>query len=52
MKDYQEATGTKFTQQEFKDNLALQDRVVAWHLDDLSKAVDKLGDAAEGKSIL
>ena len=52
LKDYQEATGTKFTQQEFKDNLALQDRVAAWHLDDLSKAVDKLGDAAEGKSIL
>ena len=50
LKDYQKATGTKFTQQEFKGNLALQDRVAAWHLEDLSKAVDELGDAAKGYS--
>lgn len=50
LKDYQKATGTKFTQQEFKDNLALQDRVAAWHLEDLAKAVDELGDAAKGYS--
>ena len=50
LKDYQKATGTKFSQDEFKNNLALQDRVAAWHLEDLSKAVDELGDAAKGYS--
>ena len=50
LKDYQKATGTSFTQEEFKENLALQDRVASWHLDDLSKAVDELGDAAKGYS--
>ncbi len=50
LKDYQKAIGTRFTQEEFKDNLALQDRVAAWHLEDLSKAVDELGDAAKGYS--
>ena len=48
LKDYQKATGTKFSQDEFKNNLALQDRVASWHLEDLSKAVDELGDAAKG----
>ena len=47
MKDYQKATGTKFSQQEFKDNLALQDRVAAWHLNDLDQAIDKLGEAVK-----
>ena len=50
LKDYQKATGTSFTQEEFKENLALQDRLASWHLDDLSKAVDELGDAAKGYS--
>ena len=48
MKDYQKATGTKFTQQEFKGNLALQDRVAAWHLNDIDKTIDDLGD--DGKA--
>ena len=48
LKDYQKATGTKFTQQEFKDNLALQDRVAAWHLNDIDKTIDDLGD--DGKA--
>ena len=47
LKDYQKATGTKFSQEEFKDNLALQDRVAAWHLDDIDKAIDDLGDDAK-----
>ena len=50
LKDYQKATGTSFTQEDFKENLALQDRVAAWHLEDLAKAVDELGDAAKGYS--
>ena len=47
LKDYQKATGTKFSQEEFRDNLALQDRVAAWHLDDIDKAIDALGEDAK-----
>ena len=50
LKDYQNSTGTKFSQAQFKDNLALQDRVAAWHVKDLAKAVDDLGDSAKGYS--
>ena len=46
-KDYQKATGTKFSQEEFRGNLALQDRVAAWHLDDIDKAIDALGEDAK-----
>jgi len=46
--DYQNATGTKFTQDEFIKDAALQDKVAAWHLADVDKAIDALGnDAAE-----
>ena len=47
LKDYQKATGTKFSQEEFKNNLALQDRVAAWHLNDIDKAIDALGEQAK-----
>ena len=47
MKDYQKATSTSFCQEDFKDNLALQDRVAAWHLNDIDKAIDDLGDDAK-----
>ena len=47
LKDYQKATGTKFTQAQFKGNSALQDRVAAWHLDDLDQAIDDLGEDAK-----
>ena len=47
LKDYQKATGTKFSQEEFRGNLALQDRVAAWHLDDIDKAIDALGEDAK-----
>ena len=47
LKDYQKATGTSFTQEEFKDNLALQDLVAAWHLNDIDKAIDDLGADAK-----
>ena len=48
MRDYQRATGTTFTQEEFKGDTALQDRVAAWHLADIDKAISGLGDAANG----
>ena len=48
LKDYQEATGTTFTQSEFKANESLQDEVAQWHIQDIDKAIDALGDAAKG----
>ena len=50
LKDYQAATGKKFTQDEFKADEALQDEVAQWHIADLDKAIDKLGDKAKAYS--
>jgi hypothetical protein len=48
LQDYQNATGTTFTQDEFITDTALQDKVAAWHIADLDKAIDALdGDAAD-----
>ena len=46
LQDYQNATGTTFTQDEFIKDTALQDKVATWHIADLDKAIDALGDAA------
>jgi len=46
LQDYQNATGTTFTQDEFIKDTALQDKVAAWHIADLDKAIDALGDVA------
>ena len=46
LQDYQNATGTQFTQDEFIKDTALQDKVATWHIADLDKAIDALGDAA------
>ena len=48
LKDYQAATGASFTQDEFKSDTALQDKVSVWHIADIDKAIDALGDAAKG----
>jgi hypothetical protein len=48
LRDYQRATGTTFTQDEFKGDTALQDKVAAWHFADIDKAISGLGDAASG----
>ena len=45
--DYKKATGKKFTQDEFKANPSLQEEVTAWHIKDLGKAIDSLGDKAK-----
>jgi hypothetical protein len=42
--DYKTATGSSFTQDEFKANTVLQDKVAAWHIADIDKAIDALGD--------
>ena len=46
LQDYQNATGTTFTQDEFIKDTALQDKVATWHIADLDKAIDALGDDA------
>jgi len=46
LQDYQNATGTTFTQEEFIKDTALQGKVAAWHIADLDKAIDALGDVA------
>ena len=48
LRDYQRATGTTFTQDEFKADTALQDQVASWHIADIDKAISGLGDAAKG----
>lgn len=46
LNDYQKATGTRFTQDEFVADEALQDAVAAWHIADIDKAINALGDDA------
>ena len=46
LQDYKKATGSSFTQDEFKANTVLQDKVAAWHIADIDKAIDALGDKA------
>ena len=48
LQDYQAATYTSFTQDEFKTNSALQDRVAAWHIADIDKTIDGLGLNTDG----
>ena len=48
LQDYQAATDTSFTQDEFKANSALQDKVAAWHIADIDKTIDGLGLNTDG----
>ena len=48
LSDYQKTTGTEFTQDEFIADEALQDAVAAWHIADIDKAIDALGDTVAG----
>ena len=48
LSDYQKATGTRFTQDEFIADEALQDAVAAWQIADIDDAIDALGDVAAG----
>ena len=48
LQDYQAATDTSFTQDEFKANSVLQDRVAAWHIADIDKTIDGLGINTDG----
>ena len=46
--DYKAASGERFTQDEFKQDAALQEKVMAWHLSDIDQAIAGLGDKAQG----
>ena len=48
LSDYQKATGTRFTQDEFIADEALQDAVAAWHIADIDTAIDALGNEVAG----
>ena len=45
--DYKAASGKRFTQDEFKADEALQAEVADWHVADINKSIDALGDAAK-----
>ena len=46
--DYKAASGDRFTQDEFKQDDVLQEKVMAWHLSDIDQAIAGLGDKAQG----
>ena len=48
LQDYKKATGSSFTQDEFKANSTLQAKVAAWHLADIDKTIDGLGINTDG----
>ena len=48
LQDYKAATGYSFTQDEFKANSTLQDKVAAWHIADIDKTIDGLGLNTDG----
>ena len=46
--DFKQSSGKHFTQDEFKADTVLQDEVAQWHIKDIDKAIDALGDTAKG----
>lgn len=50
LQDYRNATGEEFTQNEFQNDIELQRRVNQWHIRDIDRAINNLGEDAEGFS--
>ncbi len=46
--DFKKASGEQFTMKDFKADAELQDRVAAWHVTDIDKAIDAIGEKAYG----
>tara|TARA_R110000787_G_scaffold231132_1_gene338601 strand:- start:1977 stop:2669 length:693 start_codon:yes stop_codon:yes gene_type:complete len=46
--DYQRETGAAFSQEDFQDDVRLQQVVAEWHIKDIDKAISKLGASASG----
>ena len=47
LSDFKKHSGKRFTQDEFKADEALQAEVADWHVADINKSIDALGDAAK-----
>jgi LysM repeat protein len=50
LKDYKDDTKTKFTQDEFKKDLSLQNDVAIWHIKDIDKTIDSVIDKSMFKN--
>ena len=48
LQDYKNDTGSSFTLDEFRRNPNLQKEVASWHINDIDKYINKLGDLAKG----
>lgn len=48
LNDYKNSTGATFTLDEFQENPSLQSKVGLWHINDIDKYIDQLGELAEG----
>ena len=48
LNDYKNSTGATFTLDEFQENPSLQSKVGLWHINDIDKYIDQLGNLAEG----
>ena len=46
--DYRQATGARFTTEQFKQDEALQHQVAAWHFDNIEQAISELGSEVCG----
>ena len=46
--DYMKANNTSFTQEQFKNDPELQDKVGDWHLADIDKNIDAMGEDSKG----
>jgi hypothetical protein len=46
--DYRQATGARFTTEQFKQDEALQHQIAAWHFDDIEQAISDLGSEIRG----
>ena len=48
LNDYKNSTGATFSLDEFQKNPILQSKVGLWHINDIDKYIDQLGDLAKG----
>lgn len=48
LSDYKKATGSSFDLDEFQGNPSLQTKVGLWHIGDIDRYIDQLGDLAKG----
>ena len=48
LEDYKKATNTSLTQEQFKNDPQLQDKVGDWHLADIDKNIDAMGEDSKG----